>query len=411
MIPIDRALALAGVSSESASILVRQFSISTPEELAEAARSHRLRSIPGLNISLEYHILRCVRELQTVKKGILIDVARFQATEIMQWLEQQGGVVQIEIVGDIRRGMDLVRTVEVLAAAHDVSALRNSFASSPLVKETKTRKRSRIDVVSIMDIPVTLHVVDPERFDTTMLKLTGSQDHLRRLKKIAREQGLAFDRLLELTTIGEKEIYERLGLQYISPELREARGEIESALAGNLPDLIAADQILGDLHMHTNWADGLSSIAAMAEAARSMGYHYIAICDHSPLIEEANGLDPGRLRAQGDEIETLKRRYPDFEILKGLEVDIKADGTLDLADEALRDIDVVIASIHLPYDQDPETVTKRLISAMGQTDQGAGLVYGGCGRDSFNGGPDWHRLGNQLWSRSVGPERWVGSAC
>jgi DNA polymerase (family 10) len=162
----------------------------------------------------------------------------------------------------------------------------------------------------------------------------------------------------------EEEMYAALGLPMMAPELREDQGEIEAARAGNLPDLVTAEQIQGDLHMHTAWADGLHSIEAMAEAARARRYRYIAICDHSPLIEEANGLDQVRLAAQATEIERLNRRYSDFTILKGQEVDIRADGELDMPDEALRGLDIVIASIHIPYGQDTKTVTKRLIAAM-----------------------------------------------
>jgi len=380
MIPLDKVLALARVPAS----LAAEQSIHTLDELAEAARAHRLRSLPGLNISLEYHILRCIGELCTAGQGILMDVAHFQADEVMRWLAGHEGVERAAIVSALRRGKGLVRAVEVLAAARDPAGVLRSFARSSLVRESKVERAPDVNVraerekpsglkfspegaslsqhgalapceaVSTLGLPVTLYAVEPDRFGAALLNLTGSQAHLRRLKEIG-DGGSA---------PCEEEIYHRLGLPFIPPELREDQGEIEAARAGKLPNLITADQIQGDLHMHTDWADGLHSIEAMAEAARARGYRYIAICDHSPLIEEANGLDPVRLAAQTEEIERLNRQCSDFTILRGLEVDIRANGELDVPDEPLRGLDVILASIHIPYGQDTETVTRRLIAAM-----------------------------------------------
>jgi DNA polymerase (family 10) len=293
-----------------------------------------------------------------------MDVALFQANEVKQWLVRQKGVERIEIVDDLRRGKELVRAVEVLASTHDAAEILRSFAGSPLVREVVVRGAIWVEVFSTLGLPVTLHVVKPEKFGATLLNLTGSKDHLNQLEELAGHRDLRFDRFLAQAGLTEDDIYQQLGLPPIPPELREASGEVEAALVGKLPALITAHQLRGDLHMHTNWADGLDSIASMADAARARGYHYIGICDHSPLIEEANGLDQIKLRAQAEEIERLNQRYSDFVILRGLEVDIKANGELDLPDESLLDLDLVIASIHFPYDQDVETITKRLIAAM-----------------------------------------------
>ncbi len=364
-------LALAGVSASLTDILTGKMSIHTVDELAEAARAQRLRGLPGLNISLEYHILRCIEELRTADQGILMDVAHFQAAEVRRWLAGHEGVERAEIVGELRRGKGLVKAVELLAAAPDPAGVLRAFARSSLVRELKAEGRTQVEVVSTLGLPVILHAVEPDRFGAALLNLTGSQQHWERLQEIAWEGGL------ELTPHGffashgsltagavEEAIYRRIGLPFVPPELRDDQGEIEAARAGELPHLITADQIQGDLHTHTNWADGLHPIEAMAEAARARGYRYIAVCDHSPLIEEANGLDPVRLAAQAAEIERLNRRYSDFTILRSQEVDIRADGELDTPDEALRKLDLVIASIHIPYGQDTETVTRRLIRAI-----------------------------------------------
>lgn len=367
MVPLDKLLALAGVSTP----LIEKLSIYTLDDLAEAAQAHRLRNLSGLNTSLEAHILRCIEELRTADQGILMDVAHFQADEIRQWLAGQIGVERIEIVGELRRGLGLVRAIAMLTVACAPADVLQLFAGSPLAREVKAKGKTRVEAISTLGLPVILHVVAPSHFGASLLYLTGSRKHWQRLREMAQERGLYLTPHGLFTADGyptagadEKEFYHRLGLPYIPPELREDQGEIEAARAGNLPDLVTAEQIQGDLHMHTAWADGLHSIEAMAEAARARRYRYIAICDHSPLIEEANGLDQVRLAAQAKEIERLNRRYSDFTILKGQEVDIRADGELDMPDEALRGLDIVIASIHIPYGQDTKTVTKRLIAAM-----------------------------------------------
>jgi DNA polymerase (family 10) len=367
MIPLDKVLALAGVSPS----LSEEQSINTLDDLAQAARAHRLQNLPGLNISLEYHILRCIEELHTSGQGIVMDVSFFQADEVRRWLAEHDGVERAEIVGALRRGRGLVQAVELLAAAQDPAGVLRSFASSSLVSELRSEGKSQVEVISTLGLPVTLYAVEPDRFGAILLNLTGSRQHWERLQEMAWEGGL------QLTPNGlfaadgsltaganEGEIYRRIGLPFISPELRENQGEIEAALKSALPRLITADQIQGDLHMHTAWTDGLDSIEAMAEVARAKGYRYIAIGDHSPFIKEANGLDQVRLAARNVEIERLNHRYSDFAILRGLEVDIRANGQLDTPDEVLQDLDIVIASIHIPYGQDTKTVTRRLIAAM-----------------------------------------------
>jgi len=364
MIPLDKVLALAGVSASSVTVLTGETSIRTVDELAQAARAHRLRDLPGLNISLEYHILRCIKELRSANRGILMDVAHFQAAEVKRWLAEIKGVEQAEIVGELRRGMGLVTAVEVLAATSDPAGLIQAFTCSPLVGMLKEKGKTRIEVASSLGLPVTLHVVEPDRFGAALLNMTGSQAHLLRLREMANRQGLSLDTILAKAGSDEEEIYRQLDLPFIPPELREGQGEIEAARAGRLPQPITAEKIQGDLHMHTNWADGLQPIEAMAEAARARGYRYIAICDHSPLIEEAGGLDQVRLVAQSEEIAGLNRQYSDFSILSGMEVDIRTNGELDMPDDALRELDLAIASIHIPYEQDSKMITERLIAAM-----------------------------------------------
>jgi DNA polymerase (family 10) len=361
---VAEVLALAGLPRSTAGVLARKVSVRSLDELAKAAEAHRLWQLPGLNLSLEHHILRCIKELRTVDHGILMDVAHFQAEGVKRWLLARTGVQRVEPVGELRRGKGVIREIEVLAAAEGGPELLGAFAAAPLVREAREGASDRIRVASTLGLPVTLHTVQPDRFGAALLSLTGSSAHLDQLRQIAERNGLEFDSLLSQDGLEEEQIYQLLGLPFIPPELREGQGELEAAREGKLPNLIMLPDLKGDVHMHTSWADGLQTIEEMAGAARARGYCYVAICDHSKLIEEANGLDEARLVDQGREIERLNAQSSGFTILRGVEVDIRADGELDLASESLIGLDLVTASIHIPYGHDEKTVTRRLIAAM-----------------------------------------------
>jgi DNA polymerase (family 10) len=364
MISVGEVLALAGVPWSTAAGLAREASIRTLDELAEAAEAHRLWQMPGLNLSLEYHILRCIKELRSVDQGILMDVAQFQVEEVRRWLDGRPGVQRVEAVGELRRGKGLIRDIELLVTARDPLGLLRAFAAAPLVRELREEAKDRINVVSTLGLPITLHAVEPDALGAGLLRLTGSSAHLDELRQMAEGRGLQLGNLFSPGGLEEERIYQLVGLPFVPPELREGEGELEAARGGKLPKLIMLSELQGDLHMHTSWADGLHAIKAMADAAKARGYRYVAICDHSTLIEEANGLDEARLVDQGREIERLNAQSSDFTILRGVEVDIRANGELDLAQQALRQLDLVIASVHIPYAQDKSTITRRLIAAM-----------------------------------------------
>ncbi len=213
-------------------------------------------------------------------------------------------------------------------------------------------------------------MVKPESFGSALHYLTGSKAHNIRIRSIAQDKGLKvneygiFKGKRRIAGKTEEEIFSSLGLPYIPPEMREDAGEIEAALGGTLPHLIETKDIKGDLHIHSNWSDGKKEIQEMAIFAKQIGYEYIAICDHSPHVGIANGLDEKRLSRQMEYIEKLNKEMKGFVILKGIEVDIKSDGKLDLPDSILEKLDIVVASVHSKFSQPEEEMTKRIIRAI-----------------------------------------------
>jgi DNA polymerase (family 10) len=217
-----------------------------------------------------------------------------------------------------------------------------------------------------------LRVLEPERWGAALQYFTGSQAHNVRVREIAQKQGLSLSEYGFKRQEGgevlpcrqEEEVYETLGLPWIPPELREDRGEIQAAMAGQLPRLVEWDDIQGDLHAHTDWSDGVGTLAEMAEAARERGYRYLVISDHTQSLGIANGLTPERLRAQRAEIQVLNAQWDNFTLLQGCELEIKADGSLDFLDEVLAELDFVVASVHSSLRQDPAQITARVMHAL-----------------------------------------------
>jgi DNA polymerase (family 10) len=238
-----------------------------------------------------------------------------------------------------------------------------------VVKE-RGERHARITTRYRMD--ATLYVARPEDYGFRLLWETGSHRHLEQLAGHAAGRGAKLSRdgyVVEATGAretfpSEEEVYAALGLEYITPELREGTGEIEAARQGTLPDLITRESIKGDLHVHTEWSDGSDSIQDMAMAARAAGYEYVALCDHSQSLHIANGLSIERLRSQMTLIDEINDTLEDFTVLKGSEVDILADGSLDLPDDVLEDLDIVVGSVHTSMRQEPDIITRRVISAL-----------------------------------------------
>ncbi|HMK45818.1 MAG TPA: PHP domain-containing protein, partial [Methanocella sp.] len=305
------------------------------------------------------------------KKMIPIARATAVAAEIQEYFDACGGADHIDVVGGLRRHVSMVAEVRFVAAADNARRVIDCFCSMPMVRSVKERGERYASITTRYRLNATLRVVLPDDYGMGMVIETGSAAHTDRLKRIASERGASigpsgyYDAEGERVMIPtEEHLYRELGMAYVPPDLREDDGEMEAAFHDTLPDLVTIGDIRGDLHIHTRWSDGTGSIQDMAIAARGRGYEYIAVCDHSRSLQVANGLSIDRLRDQMEEIDRLNDTLEGFTVLKSSEVDILPDGSLDLPDDILEELDIVVGSIHTQLKQDRKTITARAIKAL-----------------------------------------------
>ena len=374
---LRRMLDIPGVGGRTVGIIWQGLGITTLEDLEEAARNHRLRHLKGLGAKKEDAIRHGIELLRTRLDRSSLGLAWPVATELLAYLRSLPPVQRAEMAGSTRRGKELVKDVDLVVATRHPEQVMDFFVHMPVVDEVVMRGETRSSVRTRFGLQVDLRAVSAREFPCAWQYLTGSKEHNVRLRGLAREHGLKLNEYGLFRESGEEEalpveeeadIYHHLGLQYIPPELREDRGEIEAAARGALPALVEQNDLRGDLHCHTEWSDGGNSLEEMARAAMARGYKYLGICDHSRSLTVANGLDVERLRRQGAAIAALNAKWEkegkDFRLLAGTEVDILADGRLDFPDEVLAELDLVVASVHTGFRQDGATMTARIEGAL-----------------------------------------------
>jgi DNA polymerase (family 10) len=350
-------------------ILYRQLKIQSIAELRDAARKHRLRELKGFGAKTEENVLRTLGDLEQSGRRVLLDEAKVYADSVVQHLKKINGLSQIEVAGSFRRRKETVGDLDLLVASRHPPAVMEQLASYEGVTEVLARGATKMTVRLRNGLQMDLRVVPQESFGAALQYFTGSKPHNIALRSRAQERGLklseygVFRGKKQVAGRTEQEVYATVGLPWIPPELREARGEIELALDGRLPKLIELNDVRGDLHMHTTLTDGRASLEEMVDAAKNRGYAYIAITDHSKRVTMAKGLDPRRLRKQWRDIDKLAATVSGIEILKGIEVDI-LDDSLDLPDSVLREADWVVASIHYGQNQPRDKITRRLLNAI-----------------------------------------------
>jgi len=363
---------LEGVGPKLAMRLNQELGVASIDDLEKAAKEGRVRELKGFGPKKEANILVSIDAYRSRQTRFLLGAILPVVDQLTKYMRESDAVLKVEVAGSARRRKETIGDLDVLASSMKPEEVTQRFITMPPVIRVVSHGTTRSTVVLEGQIQVDLRVVAPEEYGSALQYFTGSKEHNVKLRTIGVKKGFKlneyglFDRDTDRRVAGEDEegIYRALGMDLMPPELRENTGEIEAAIEHRLPKLVEEKEIRGDLHIHTKWSDGTATIEEMAEKARSMGLGYIAVTDHTKSLGIARGLDEARLREQVKEIEQLNRGLEGFTVLTGTEVDVKADGTLDLPDSVLKDLDFVIASIHSGFKSDVEKMTNRLIAAM-----------------------------------------------
>lgn len=363
-------LNIPGVGVKTVQILYKFLHITSPDELEAAAREHRLQTLPGIGKKTEDNILHGIKLMKDRQRRWPLNFASFVVDEIKKYFEGIEEIDKVEVAGSYRRGKETVGDLDFVVSSKKPSIVVDQFIKAPWVQEVFASGDMRATVMTRWGIQVDLLAVIPPLFTSALHHFTGSQAHNVSLREKAKEKGYKISEYgivrdsETYTPSTEKEFYEFLGMSYIPPELREDRGEIEASIAGKLPNLVEKHEIKGDLHVHSNWSDGINSLYEILNAAQSCGYQYIAISDHSKSLGIANGLTEERLIEQKNEISRLNEELHSFHILSGVEVDILSNNELDFDDKILSEMDIVIASVHSGFKQNKEILTERIVSAL-----------------------------------------------
>ncbi|HEX4743102.1 MAG TPA: DNA polymerase/3'-5' exonuclease PolX [Candidatus Limnocylindria bacterium] len=368
-------LRVPGVGPATARTIYEHLRITTIDELDEAAKAGKLRQLPKIQAKTEENIIKSIASLRQRTGRALLDDARAAAGAMVAWLREQTGEERIEVAGSLRRWRETIGDVDLLVASASPAVVMDAFTRAPMVERVLAHGDTKSSVVVDRGLQIDLRVVPDASWGAALLYFTGSKEHNVRLRGIALKRKLLLNEYglyrvgeekggTPLASRTEEEIYAALGMDWIAPELREDRGEVQAAQAHELPRLLELRDIRGDLHSHSSWTDGRDPIADMARQARARGYEYIALTDHSVGLGMTQGLSVERIRQRTAEIERLNRELAPFRILIGTEVDIRANGSLDYPDEVLALFDVVTASVHSAFNQPRDVMTERIVGAM-----------------------------------------------
>lgn len=360
-------LKLRGLGPKTVAVLYRELGIDSIDTLEEAARAGQLRGLKGLGARTEQHLLRAISDYRSRTGRHLVAQAETVAASVTTYLRAGGTSASIQTVGSLRRGRETCGDIDLLAVGDD-ETLMSRFVTYPGVDRVLGHGPTR----SSVRLPGDIQVDPPESAGAAAQYFTGSKAHNIAIRDRALERGLRLNEYglyraedgERVAGSSEREIYEALGLRLIPPELREHRGEVEAAADGALPRLVERGDLRGDLHCHTTATDGKADIATMARAARDAGLEYLAITDHSRALAMANGLDEQATLQHAARIRDVDAGLAGITLLAGIECDILADGTLDLAEDCLAELDLVVASVHSGFGQDERQMTDRMLRAI-----------------------------------------------
>jgi len=366
-------LKIQGLGPKSIALIFEHYRVSTIDELERLCHEQKLRVLPRMGAKLEEKVLRSIAQYRQRSGRYLLSYAENMAKELAEALAHVEGVDSVTPAGSLRRGRETVGDLDLLVSGPAAQAALEVFVRYPKVEELLSRGENKASAkVGREGLQVDVRALAPESYGSAMQYFTGSKDHNIAVRTRAVKMGLKlseyglFSAEDDKKVAGETEagVYEALGLPWIPPELRENTGEIEAALEGRLPALVELSDIRGDLHMHTTETDGRATLEEMAEAARGLGYEYVAITDHSKALAMANGLDEKRAVAFARQVREINRNGLGIRVFSGIECDILKDGAMDLADDALAELDFVIGSVHSHMNLEAAEMTARLMRAL-----------------------------------------------
>jgi len=367
---VTELLQIPGLGPKRVKALYHDLEVQTVEQLYRAARDGRIRALPGFGEKTELNILRAVEAHVSQARRAKLAVAAQYAGTLTAFLQAVPGVDQVTVAGSFRRMRETVGDLDILVTAAADSPVMSHFTAYDEVADVLSAGSTRVSVVLKSGLQVDLRVVAHQAYGAALHYFTGSKAHNIAIRRLAQKRGLkineygVFRGSERIAGDDEISVYRSVGLPYIPPELREDRGEIEAAREGRLPKLVELSDLRGDLHAHTKATDGHDSLREMALAAKGLGLHYLAITEHSRRLTVAHGLDPLRLARQCDEIDRLNAELDGITLLKGIEVDILEDGSLDLPDEVLGRLDLVVGAVHSQFHLSRAKQTERILRAM-----------------------------------------------
>jgi DNA polymerase (family 10) len=365
-------LRVPGLGPKKAKMLSDKLKVKGIDDLEAAIHAGRLAGLSGFQKKTEENILKGIAFLKRGTERRPLGRVLPLVEELIRGVRNNAPVERIEVAGSIRRWKDTVRDIDILVSSKDPAAVMADFVKLPQTGRVLAHGDTKSSIITNDGVQVDLRVVEEDSFGAALQYFTGSKQHNIKLREMGVRAGLKINEYGVFRVPGDKKIggkneedvYGALKLAFIPPELREDAGEIEAALEGRLPELVALRDIKGDLHVHTKWSDGSHDLDTIVQEAKKRGYGYIAVTDHTKGLGVAHGLDAARLLEQIRLIDGANEKLRGFRILKGTEIDIRTDGRLDLGDEVLADLDIVVASIHSGFNQTKEQITKRLLAAI-----------------------------------------------
>lgn len=367
---LEALTAIEGLGPKMIKALYEKLKVKTIKDLEKAAKANKVQSLPRFGPKVEKNILKGIEFAKGDRGRFLLGFILPLVRRIEKRLKDFDFVFEAVAAGSIRRMKETVGDIDILVVSSRPGKVMGYFCSVPEVEKIYAKGQTKSSVRLNLGLDADVRVVPAESFGAALQYFTGSKDHNIVLRKIAQDKNLKLNEYgifrgqKQIAGKSEKEVYETLGLKWMEPELRENRGEIEASLKSELPNLVGYKDVKGDLQMHSDWSDGAHSIKEMAQTAKQLGHEYIAITDHTGELRIAGGMDERKILRYMAEIDKINKSIRGIKILKGVEVNIRKDGTLDISDKVLAKLDIVLASVHSNFKMPREEMTKRICRAM-----------------------------------------------